>query len=125
MIGSPRGGENYDYYISHFSDIVKIKFLPEPMLIKSNRWLSCFTLDPTGPITNKDIIQALEQENIESRPVWKPLHIQPVFAGVPNFCKWRIGINFFQWTLPSFRHQPFGSAKRKSGKQYQEMLSSK
>jgi dTDP-4-amino-4,6-dideoxygalactose transaminase len=44
-----------------------------------NYWLSCMTLD--GPVKPLDIIEALEKENIEARPIWKPMHLQPVFAG--------------------------------------------
>ena len=45
---------------------------------KPNYWLSCITL--SGQVRPFDIIEALEKENIESRPVWKPMHLQPFFA---------------------------------------------
>ena len=44
-----------------------------------NYWLSCLTLKEDSKIKPLDIIIALENENIESRPVWKPMHLQPVF----------------------------------------------
>ena len=44
---------------------------------ESNCWLSCMTL--TGELRPLDVIQALEVENIESRPLWKPMHLQPLF----------------------------------------------
>ena len=46
-----------------------------------NFWLSCMTIDPASKVTPLDVMVALEQENIESRPIWKPMHMQPVFAG--------------------------------------------
>ena len=46
-----------------------------------NFWLSCMTLDESCGVKPLDIIEALEAENIESRPIWKPLHKQPVFEG--------------------------------------------
>lgn len=53
----------------------------------SNYWLSAITVDPekTGGTTREDIRLALEAENIESRPLWKPMHMQPVFSGCPAF----------------------------------------
>lgn len=46
-----------------------------------NFWLSCMTIDEDSKTKPLDIIEALERENIESRPIWKPLHQQPVFKG--------------------------------------------
>ena len=46
---------------------------------RPNRWLSVALLDPEWEIKPEDIIRVLEQENIESRHVWKPMHLQPVF----------------------------------------------
>jgi dTDP-4-amino-4,6-dideoxygalactose transaminase len=53
----------------------------------SNYWLTAITVDPekTGGTTREDIRLALEAENIESRPLWKPMHMQPVFSGCPAF----------------------------------------
>lgn len=55
-------------------------YLPES---EPNFWLSCLTIDPeaVGRVTPEDLRLALERENIESRPIWKPMHMQPVFAG--------------------------------------------
>ena len=50
-----------------------------PADTRPNRWLSVGLLDPEWDVRPKDIIQVLEQENIESRHVWKPMHLQPVF----------------------------------------------
>jgi len=53
----------------------------------SNHWLTAITVDPekTGGTTREDIRLALEAENIESRPLWKPMHMQPVFSNCPAF----------------------------------------
>lgn len=74
---------NYEYYVNHLASIEGIDFLAEPAGYFSNRWLSAILIDPskTRGISREDIRQALEKENIESRPLWKPMHLQPVFAG--------------------------------------------
>ena len=62
--------------------------MPELPQGRSTRWLTCITVDPEQfGATREDIRLALERENIESRPVWKPMHLQPVFAG----CRSRSG----------------------------------
>ena len=64
-----------------------IYFLMEPEGYVSNRWLTAIIVNPneTGGITTDDIRIALEAENIESRPIWKPMHRQPLYNGVPYF----------------------------------------
>ena len=52
---------------------------PIPESTKPNHWLSVMTIKANSKVTPTDIMDALEKENIESRPVWKPMHIQPVF----------------------------------------------
>jgi dTDP-4-amino-4,6-dideoxygalactose transaminase len=48
----------------------------------TNRWLTCVLIDPESfGATREDVRVALEREDIESRPLWKPMHLQPVFAG--------------------------------------------
>lgn len=56
-------------------------FLPEPKGFFSNRWLTTILVNPkeTGGITREDIRLALEEQNIESRPLWKPMHLQPLY----------------------------------------------
>ena len=57
-----------------------IHFLPEAGYGQSNAWLTCLTVDPDEfGATREDIRLHLESKNIESRPVWKPMHLQPVF----------------------------------------------
>lgn len=76
---------NFDYYKKAFANIVEISLLDEPEGYFSNRWLSCILVNPRNGITRETIRLALEKENIESRPLWKPMHMQPVFAASPFF----------------------------------------
>jgi dTDP-4-amino-4,6-dideoxygalactose transaminase len=64
-----------------------IALQPEPAGMKSNRWLTAITLHPdeNKGISREDFRLALEKENIESRPLWKPMHMQPVFENYPYF----------------------------------------
>lgn len=70
--------EIYKFYRDHLKDIPGIGFMPENDFDRPNYWLSAITLD--GVLKSNDIIEALENENIESRPFWKPMHLQPMFA---------------------------------------------
>jgi dTDP-4-amino-4,6-dideoxygalactose transaminase len=78
---------NFDFYQQFFSSIEGISFLPEPDGHFSNRWLSTMLIDPvlTGGISREKIAEGLALENIESRPLWKPMHLQPVFAESPFY----------------------------------------
>lgn len=69
----------YERYKQAFKDIPEIKMQPVADNTKPNHWLSAFVLDENSKIKPNDIIDALEKENIESRPVWKPMNMQPVF----------------------------------------------
>jgi dTDP-4-amino-4,6-dideoxygalactose transaminase len=76
--------KNYQYYLDALEGADGISFLPEPPGSFSNRWLSCILVDPKrtkNHISREDIRLALEDDNIESRPLWKPMHLQPVFEG--------------------------------------------
>jgi dTDP-4-amino-4,6-dideoxygalactose transaminase len=78
-----RRREIFEIYHSELSGFEGIKFSYEPSSkYFSNRWLTTITIDPshTGGVTREDLRLALENENIESRPLWKPLHLQPVFS---------------------------------------------
>jgi len=70
----------FDRYFNALSTIEGIDFMPEATYGRSNRWLTTLTVDPekTG-IDRTRIIQTLEKENIEARPVWKPMHMQPLY----------------------------------------------
>jgi pyridoxal phosphate-dependent aminotransferase EpsN len=68
------------YYQRALGDIPGITFMPEAPYGRSNRWLTCLTVDTAATgVSNEDIRLYLEEQNIESRPVWKPMHLQPVF----------------------------------------------
>ena len=72
--------EIYNRYKEAFKDISEIKMQPVPENTRPNHWLSAFVLDKNSKIKPNDIMDALDAENIESRPVWKPMNMQPVFA---------------------------------------------
>ncbi len=60
--------------------------MPEIPHGRSTRWLTTLTLDPARcAVSPNQILDALEEENIEARPVWKPLHLQPLFQGTPYY----------------------------------------
>lgn len=71
--------EIYNFYKEGFSEIEEITMAPIRDYGESNYWLSVITLDKDSKIKPIDIILALEEENIESRPVWKPIHLQPYY----------------------------------------------
>lgn len=74
-------------YAEELKDIAAISFQPENKEGISNRWLTTLVIDPAlcNGVTNESIRMALEQENIESRPLWKPMHKQPVYAQAPFY----------------------------------------
>lgn len=76
---------NFDFYKRAFSEMPEIEMLSEPDGYFSNRWLSCILVNPTNGVTRETLRLALERENIESRPLWKPMHLQPVFSKYPNY----------------------------------------
>ena len=74
--------EVFNRYQKNLQDTDGISFMPEPEGSYANRWLSCIRVDSkVAGVTYEHIRQALEKEKIESRPIWKPLHLQPVFKG--------------------------------------------
>ena len=72
----------FETYKNVLANIPGIDFMPEAEYGISNRWLTVCTVDPEklGVDRNK-IINAMEEENIECRPLWKPMHLQPLFSG--------------------------------------------
>jgi len=73
---------NFALYQTALGDLPGIAFMPEAPYGRSTRWLTCLTIDPRRfGATREQVRLALEAENIESRPVWKPLHLQPLFTG--------------------------------------------
>ncbi|WP_018479659.1 DegT/DnrJ/EryC1/StrS family aminotransferase [Pontibacter roseus] len=77
---------NYTFYKEAFADLAAIQFPDEPNAdYYSNRWLSTVLINDKKGFSREDIRLALESENIESRPLWKPMHLQPVFANAPFY----------------------------------------
>jgi len=78
--------ENYRFYRELFANVPGISFQGEPgKEFYSNRWLTVILIEPDlAGFSNVDLAAALEKDNIESRPLWKPMHLQPVFKYAPN-----------------------------------------
>ncbi|WP_214874860.1 aminotransferase class I/II-fold pyridoxal phosphate-dependent enzyme [Exiguobacterium sp. CH10] len=72
-----RKKEIFEFYRTQLSEIEDITFMPVNEWDSPNYWLSCATIE--GDISSIDVMNELEQYNIESRPVWKPMHLQPYF----------------------------------------------
>lgn len=72
----------FEWYQKAFSDFSSVRYQPELDSCYSNRWLTCI-LSEHG--STEEIRLALEKENIESRPLWKPMHQQPVFRTAPYY----------------------------------------
>jgi dTDP-4-amino-4,6-dideoxygalactose transaminase len=73
------------WYRELLKDVPGVTFQSEPSAdFRSNFWLTCIVIDPAIAGTDREKLRlALEAENIEARPLWKPMHLQPVFAGCP------------------------------------------
>lgn len=76
---------NYAFYQQAFKAIPAISMLTEPEGYFANRWLSCIVADPSNGVTRETIRLALEAANIEARPLWKPMHLQPIFKNSPFY----------------------------------------
>jgi dTDP-4-amino-4,6-dideoxygalactose transaminase len=77
---------NFDFYRNSLGDLDGIAFMPEPPGYRSTRWLSVITIDPKlAGIDRESVRIALEEHNIESRPVWKPMHLQPLYRDCRNY----------------------------------------
>jgi dTDP-4-amino-4,6-dideoxygalactose transaminase len=76
-----------DYFIKWNDSGFSIEFQEEPEGYFSNRWLSAIVVDPSinHGLTREEIRLKLQEENIESRPLWKPMHLQPVFESFPYY----------------------------------------
>ena len=75
----------YERYVEAFKNIDEIEMMPICDYGNPNYWLSCMTLKEESNVKPLDIIIALENENIESRPIWKPMHMQPYYKGYKFF----------------------------------------
>jgi dTDP-4-amino-4,6-dideoxygalactose transaminase len=70
----------FDRYCEAFADIPGVTPQPEAPWALHTRWLSVFTIDSAEiPLTPEDLVRELDRDNIEARPVWRPMHMQPVF----------------------------------------------
>ena len=69
----------FNYYYNNLKDIEGIRFMPEIENGKSTRWLSVVLMENINHDKIEDIIRSFSEENIEVRPIWKPMHLQPVF----------------------------------------------
>ncbi|MEZ4779869.1 MAG: aminotransferase class I/II-fold pyridoxal phosphate-dependent enzyme [Flavobacteriaceae bacterium] len=79
--------KNHHFYKQLFSNFEGVTVFEEPTIdYYSNHWLSCILINPNiAKFTSEKLRRALENENIESRPLWKPMHLQPVFKAVPYY----------------------------------------
>jgi len=75
----------YNKYYDKMKKLKGVSFVDEPAGYFSNRWLTTILIDPASGITRETLRLALEQDNIESRPLWKPMHMQPIFADAPFY----------------------------------------
>ena len=77
---------NYDFYVNKLGSIPGISFQPQAEGSFSNRWLTAILFDSKEiKISSTEIINELNKENIETRPLWKPMHLQPIFNDAPFF----------------------------------------
>jgi len=77
----------FDWYCDNLKDLPGLAFQPEPEGFFSNRWLTCMTMDPgkSDGLTREDLRLAFAAENIDSRPLWKPMHLQPIYRDFPFY----------------------------------------
>ena len=77
-----RRREIFQIYKKTLEHIEEISFMPEIKESRGNRWLTTLLLDKSSP---QKLIDALDEANIESRPLWKPMHLQPLFKDAPMY----------------------------------------
>jgi len=79
--------DNFEFYKKHLAGVKGISFIEEPGPdYFSNRWLTNILIDPEVAGTDREQVRIrLEEDNIETRPLWKPMHLQPVFSSHPAF----------------------------------------
>ncbi len=97
----------YQKYKEAFNGIDEIGMFPIPLWSQPNYWLTVLLIDEKSRVSPQQIFEALAEKNIESRPVWKPMHLQPVFTGSPFYSHYEDGKSvsdhLFRWgvCLPS------------------------
>jgi pyridoxal phosphate-dependent aminotransferase EpsN len=76
----------FERYRTALGHLPGVGFMPEPKDSRGTRWLSVMTLDPQQTrVSPMMVVQSLNAAGIEARPVWKPLHLQPLFTGTPYY----------------------------------------
>ncbi|WP_457279353.1 DegT/DnrJ/EryC1/StrS family aminotransferase [Polaromonas sp. P5_D5] len=76
----------FERYVEAMADFQQLQWMPEPEGCHSTRWLTCFTLQGSdAEARSRQVMKALERHLIEARPVWKPMHLQPLFEDAPYF----------------------------------------
>ncbi|MAO72357.1 MAG: pyridoxal phosphate-dependent aminotransferase [Flavobacteriales bacterium] len=80
-----RRREIFEHYQKELSDINEISFVEEPDGFYSNRWLTTVLISANSKVSREDLRLNLELNNIESRPLWKPMHLQPIFSSCKYF----------------------------------------
>ncbi len=79
---------NNQFYNDLFKDVKGIEVQQQPTQdYYSNFWLSCILIHDDAPFTKAQFQAAMDAENIETRPLWKPMHLQPIFNGLPFYVK--------------------------------------
>ena len=86
----------FAYYQEHLGDLEGLSFMPLHENERANCWLSVIQLTPDCKVCPLDVMVALEQGDIESRPVWKPMHMQPVFADCDYIDNGKVGESLFE-----------------------------
>lgn len=78
---------NFEFYRENLNHLKGVSFLQEKQPFYSNRWLTTIIVDPTKTrgISCEDIHRILEKDKIETRPLWKPMHLQPIFKNCPSY----------------------------------------
>jgi pyridoxal phosphate-dependent aminotransferase EpsN len=78
--------KNYEWYGELLRAADGIELIPQSPFGRANHWLTCATVDPERAGFDRERLrEAMERRNIEARPLWKPMHLQPVFAGAPSY----------------------------------------
>ena len=85
--------EIFENYRRELADIECLEWMPEPDWSFSNRWLTVATLRASAPLSAADLINRLAGEMIEARPVWKPMHLQPVFNGCEYYTAENVSVS--------------------------------
>ena len=86
----------FAHYQEHLGDLEGLSFMPLHENERANCWLSVIQLAPDCKVRPLDMIVALEKEDIETRPVWKPMHMQPVFADCDYIDNGKVGESLFE-----------------------------